>query len=141
MTIVLLSGLCNFNFKPVNAYVSFGVVISFSVEIAGVLTVFSTLVIPAVVAFLFTNRFNAALLIAWASGALAIVGGIGASFYWDVATGPFLVCAFGAVLIMAAIVCRLLGIRPDATIAVTNFEGAEWTYAERPDEERHSRDS
>jgi len=122
-------------------YVSFGVVISFSVEIAGVLTVFSALVIPAVVAFLFTNRFNAALLIAWASGTLAIVGGIGASFYWDVATGPFLVCAFGAVLVMAAIVCRLLGIRPDETIAVTSFEGAERTYAERPDEERHSRDS
>ena len=122
-------------------YVSFGVVISFSVEIAGVLTVFSALVIPAVVAFLFTNRFNAALLIAWASGTLAIVGGIGGSFYWDVATGPFLVCAFGAVLIMAAIVCRLLGIRPDATITVTSLEGAEWTYAERPDEERHSRDS
>ena len=39
-------------------YVSFGVVIAFSVNVAGVLMVFSALVIPGVVAFLFTNRFT-----------------------------------------------------------------------------------
>ena len=36
------------------------------VAIAGVLMVFSALVIPAVVAFLFTSRFLTALLLAWA---------------------------------------------------------------------------
>lgn len=91
-------------------YVSFGIVISFSVEIAGVLVVFSALVIPAVIAFLFTNRFGVALLIAWVSGTLAIGSGISASFYWDIATGPLLVCVFGAVLVMAAILRRVVRI-------------------------------
>lgn len=99
-------------------YVSFGVVISFSVELAGVLMVFSALVIPGVVAFLFTNRFLAALLIAWSTGALAIVGGIGASFYWDLATGPLLVCAFGILLVAAAIVRKIVGIAPSPEIVV-----------------------
>jgi len=99
-------------------YLLFGIVIAFSVEVAGVLMVFSTLVIPGVVAFLFTNRLRTALWIAWGSGAVAIIGGIGASFYWDLATGPLLVCSFGAVLIVAALVRRLLGIRPDPQIVV-----------------------
>jgi len=99
-------------------YASFGFVISFSVEIAGVLMVFSSLVVPAVIAFLFTNRLGQALLIAWASGAVAIIGGIGASFYWDVATGPLLVCAFGVVLILAAVLRTVLGVRPEGKILV-----------------------
>jgi zinc/manganese transport system permease protein len=99
-------------------YVSFGVVISFSVEIAGVLMVFSSLVVPAVVAFFFTDRFGVALVIAWVSGALAIVGGIGASFIWDLATGPLLVCTFGAVLVLAAMLKPMLGVRPESRVRV-----------------------
>jgi zinc/manganese transport system permease protein len=99
-------------------YASFGFVISFSVEIAGVLMVFSTLVIPAVIAFLFTHRLGVALALAWLSGAIAIIGGIGASFYWDVATGPLLVCAFGVVLVLAAVLRAVLRIRPEGRIAV-----------------------
>ena len=99
-------------------YVPFGVVIAFSVNVAGVLMVFSALVIPAVVAFLFTNRFGTALRIAWGAGAVAIVGGIGASFYWDLATGPLLVCAFGLLVVVAGVVRTVLGIRPDPNIVV-----------------------
>ena len=99
-------------------YVSFGVVIAFSVNVAGVLMVFSALVIPGVVAFLFTNRFGNALRIAWGAGAVAIVGGIGASFYWDLATGPLLVCAFGVLVVVAGVLRQVLGIRPDTKIVV-----------------------
>ena len=99
-------------------YLSFGVVIAFSVDVAGVLTVFSALVIPGVVAFLLTNHFASALLIAWGAGAVAIVGGIGASFYWDLATGPLLVCAFGLLVVVAAALRGILGIRPAQKIVV-----------------------
>ena len=99
-------------------YVSFGAVIAFSVDLAGVLMVFSALVIPGVVAFLFTSRFGSALRIAWGVGAIAIVGGIGASFYWDVATGPLLVCAFGILVVVAGVVRTVFGIRPDPKIVV-----------------------
>jgi len=99
-------------------YASFGIVISYSVEIAGVLMVFSSLVIPAAIAFLFTNSLSRALLLAWASGTLAVVAGIGASFYWDVATGPLLVCAFGAVLVVAAGLRRVLSVEPGLEVRV-----------------------
>lgn len=104
-------------------YMSFGVVISFSVEIAGVLMVFTSLVIPAVVAFFFTDRFGVALLIAWGSGVVAIVGGIGASFYWDIATGPLLVCSFGAVLVLAMLLRPFLGVHPGSRIRVKALVG------------------
>ena len=104
-------------------YLSFGVMISFSVEIAGVLMVFSALVIPAVIAFLYTNRFGRALFIAWGAGTVAIVGGIGTSFYLDIATGPLLVCTFGAVLVIAVGLRPLLGTRPEGKTRVRTLHG------------------
>ena len=89
-------------------YLSFGVAISLSVGVAGVLLVFSLLVIPAVVAFLFTSRFNRALLLAWATGALALVSGLVVSFTRDIATGPLLVVAYGVVLVLAFVVRAVL---------------------------------
>jgi zinc/manganese transport system permease protein len=89
-------------------YLSFGIAITISVNLAGVLLIFSTLVIPAVIAFLYTDRFGSALLIAWLSGTIAILGGLAISFIWDITTGPLLVCAFGAVLVLAVLVRPLL---------------------------------
>ena len=97
-------------------YVPFGIVISFSVAIAGVLTVFCVLVIPAVVAFLFTSRFLAALVLAWAVGTVALVAGVVASFVWDIATGPLLVCVFGLTLVIALFVRWGTGIRPGVVL-------------------------
>jgi hypothetical protein len=57
-------------------------------------------------------------VIAWVSGTIAIVGGIGASFLWDLATGPLLVCAFGAVLVVAALLKPILGVRPGSRVRV-----------------------
>ncbi|HEX6940433.1 MAG TPA: metal ABC transporter permease [Longimicrobiales bacterium] len=93
-------------------YLTFGIAISFSVNAAGVLMIFSTLVIPATIAFLFVERFGAALALAWLAGAVAVVGGLVVSFSFDVATGPVLVCAFGAALVVAGVVRAL---RPPAT--------------------------
>jgi zinc/manganese transport system permease protein len=115
----------NIHFWDFLFYASFGIVISYSVEIAGVLMVFSSLVIPAVIAFLFTSRFHTALLVAWLSGTVAILGGIGASFYWDVATGPLLVCAFGIVLILAAVLRKVLGVQPSPEIVVEALRAEE----------------
>src|SRR2546427_2332108 len=54
-------------------YLSFGVVITLAVPVAGVLMVFSFLVVPAVVAFLFTRDMRRLAYIAWGSGALASI--------------------------------------------------------------------
>lgn len=106
-------------------YASFGFVITMSVPVAGVLMVFSVLVIPAVIAFLYADRFATALLIAWASGTVAILGGITASFIWDVPTGPLLVCAFGAVLIAAAALKPLLRRAPLGEMTVRGLTAPE----------------
>jgi zinc/manganese transport system permease protein len=90
-------------------YLTFGVVITFSVNLAGVLLIFSTLVIPATIAFLFTTRFNRALMIAWGSGALALGGGLWGSVAWDVTTGPLLVVSFGVLLVAAFALRPFLG--------------------------------
>ena len=82
-------------------YATFGVAITSSVQIAGVLMVFSVLVIPAVIAFFYTRGFGTALAIAWGSGTVAIVAGLAISFTFDVTTGPVLVVCFGAILLAA----------------------------------------
>jgi zinc/manganese transport system permease protein len=94
-------------------YLTFGVAITFSVTLAGVLLIFSTLVIPATIAFLFTPRFNRALVVAWLSGSVALLAGLWASVAWDVTTGPLLVVSFGVVLVVAFAVRALT--RPGRT--------------------------
>ena len=97
-------------------YLTFGVAISLSVPIAGVLTVFSVLVIPAAIAFLFTSSFRRACILAWVTGTIAIVGSVAASFALDVTTGPLLVVGFGVMLVLALIARAVMKPRPGNTI-------------------------
>jgi zinc/manganese transport system permease protein len=111
-------------------YVTFGLVITFSVAVAGVLLVFSMLVIPAAVATLFLERTGPALLLAWVAGALAIVMGLGASFIWDLPTGPALVCAFGVVLVLAGAVRGIPWARRSAAAGAPKITaGGSWGSA------------
>lgn len=91
-------------------YLLFGVVITFSVPIAGVLLVFSFLVVPAAVAFQFTDKPAPLTLIAWLAGLVASAGGLAVSFQWDLPTGPMIVVAF-AVVLLGAWAGRRLGAR------------------------------
>jgi len=88
-------------------YVTFGIVVTSSVQIAGVLLVFTYLVVPAVCAMFFANGIFARLLIGWGIGFLASIGGVVASTAWDLPTGASIVTAFGLVLIICAIVARM----------------------------------
>jgi zinc/manganese transport system permease protein len=85
-------------------YFSFGIAITLAVPIAGVLLVFTFLVVPAVVAFLFTRAVRLLIAFSWVSAALASAAGLGVSFKFDLPTGPVIVCAFGAVLLIAGMV-------------------------------------
>jgi zinc/manganese transport system permease protein len=90
-------------------YLSFGIVITLSVPIAGVLLVFSFLVVPAAIAFQFTLRHGALAAIAWIAGAVASALGLLVSFEYDLPTGPVVVCMFGLVLLAAYLLRRVLG--------------------------------
>ena len=90
-------------------YALFGIMVTLSVDVAGVLLVFSFLVIPAVIAFLFTGRPGRLLAIAWLSGSAATVAGLLVSYWADLPTGPVVVCAFAAALLLASVLRRLTG--------------------------------
>ncbi|MBW8838591.1 MAG: metal ABC transporter permease [Gemmatimonadetes bacterium] len=96
-------------------YLSFGIVITFSVPIAGVLLVFSFLVVPAAVAFQFSSRHRALAAISWIAGTLASASGLWISFHYDLPTGPVIVCMFGMVLLGAYLLRRVVGRVPETT--------------------------
>lgn len=83
-------------------YLSFGVVITLAVPIAGVLMVFSFLVVPAVIANLFTGDMRRLAAISWGTGALASILGLWLSYTKDLPTGPLIVCVYGALLLIVA---------------------------------------
>lgn len=80
-------------------YASFGVVVASSVRIAGVLLVFSYLIVPALAGVMLGGTLASRLLIGWAFGAVVSVVGITASAALDLPTGATVVCAFGATLV------------------------------------------
>ena len=103
-------------------YLSFGIVITFSVPIAGVLLVFSFLVVPAAVAFQFTKRQGTLALLSWLAGALASSIGLWISFHYDLPTGPVIVCVFGLVLLAAYLLRRALGARAPSLVGAVSEE-------------------
>jgi zinc/manganese transport system permease protein len=84
-------------------YMTFGFVISFSVDVAGVLLVFIFLVVPAVAAILITQRLLYQLLIGWAMGTVVTVGGIVMSYYLNLPGGPAIVAFYGLILILVVL--------------------------------------
>jgi zinc/manganese transport system permease protein len=83
-------------------YITFGLIVTSSVRIAGVLLVFSYLVVPAVCAMFFARGVTGRLLIGWGLGFVASVGGLYASAKWDFPTGASVVSMFGIVLVVCA---------------------------------------
>lgn len=82
-------------------YASFGIVVTSSVAIAGVLLVFCFLIIPAAIGVLFAESLSRQLAIGWIVGTLVSAAGLAASFVFDLPTGAAMVCAFGASLALA----------------------------------------
>jgi zinc/manganese transport system permease protein len=75
---------------------------SLSVPIAGVLLVFSYLIVPSVAAMFFSRSIGKRLAIAWTMGALVSALGILLSFKIDLPTGATIVCTFGLALLLMA---------------------------------------
>ena len=91
-------------------YASFGFVVTSSVKIAGVLLVFSFLVVPSAAAILFSNDTRKRLILGWAIGFAASVLGMALSYYLDFPTGASVVCVFGLILVVLAVIKRLFTI-------------------------------
>lgn len=79
-------------------YLSFGVVITSSVQIAGVLLVFCYLVAPAVFAFMFSNSLRARLALGWSVG--TVVSAVGLYYGYNKPSGPAIMVCFAVALIL-----------------------------------------
>jgi zinc/manganese transport system permease protein len=99
-------------------YASFGVVVTSSVRVAGVLLVFSYLIVPALAGTALGGSVATRLIIGWSFGTLVSVLGMAASAAFDLPTGATVVCAFGLTLLAFAVLARLFGWRPSTGAAV-----------------------
>ena len=84
-------------------YAAFGLVVTSSVALAGVLLVFAFLIIPAAIGVLHAHRFREQLLIAWIAGTATAIAGLAISYAGDFSTGATLVCTYGFALALAGI--------------------------------------
>jgi len=89
-------------------YASFGIVVTRSVAIAGVLLVFCYLIVPSVGGMLFSSRIGPRLAIGWVMGVVVSMLGMYVSVLFDLPTGAAIVCTFGAALIAMAAVRPLV---------------------------------
>jgi len=99
-------------------YASFGFVVTSSVAIAGVLLVFCYLIVPSVAAMLYSEHIGRRLAIGWTMGTIVSALGIFLSVHLDLPTGATMVCTFGLVLILMALVRPLFRKRGDTAVAL-----------------------
>ena len=85
-------------------YAVFGLVVTSFVRIAGVLLVFSYLIVPAVCGINLARRIGNRLLIGWLIALIGGVAGLFFSYWWDLPSGAAIVCTFGTLLILVSFI-------------------------------------
>ena len=89
-------------------FASFGVVITLSVPIAGVLLVFSFLMIPAAISALFSETWNIRIVVGWSVGVLACLLGFWYSYSHNAPCGPAAVCILAVFLVLSGLLKPLI---------------------------------
>jgi zinc/manganese transport system permease protein len=84
-------------------YASFGLVVTSFVRIAGVLLVFTYLIVPAVCGINLASTFRKRLLAGWIIALIGGVAGLMWSFYSDLPSGAAIVCTFGVLLVLVSL--------------------------------------
>ncbi|HVP07186.1 MAG TPA: metal ABC transporter permease [Candidatus Acidoferrum sp.] len=87
-------------------YATFGLVVTSSVHLAGVLVVFSILVIPPVIALFFSASKGKRLAIGWSVAVVGAVVGILTSLKLDLPTGPSIMVALILILALSSLLRR-----------------------------------
>lgn len=85
-------------------FASFAIVLVKSVHIAGILQVFSFLVVPALIGRLFFREQKKVLMVGWLVGVVVSMGGIFLSFKLDIPTAPVIVTGLAMMFFMLLIV-------------------------------------
>lgn len=92
-------------------YALFGVVITSSVSLAGVLQVFAYLIVPAVVSSLFYTTIRARLIFGWSLGLVLSFLSMYLSYRWDLPAGAFIVVCFTAIPVLLLVISGIFGLR------------------------------
>jgi zinc/manganese transport system permease protein len=87
-------------------FASFALVLVKSVKIAGILQVFSFLVIPALIGRLFFRKQSRILMTGWLVGVLVSLLGIYLSFTYDLPTAPLIVAGL-AIIFFIMLLCKM----------------------------------
>ncbi|HIJ66591.1 MAG TPA: metal ABC transporter permease [Candidatus Hydrogenedentes bacterium] len=83
-------------------YALLGMVVTLAVRTAGVVVVFSFLIIPATVSALLTSRWQLRLPIAWTYGIASSAAGLLAAYHYDFSVGPAIAAFLGLTLALTA---------------------------------------
>ncbi|OFY66676.1 MAG: hypothetical protein A2Y71_09045 [Bacteroidetes bacterium RBG_13_42_15] len=90
-------------------YLSFGLVIIEAVYIAGILTVFAFLIIPASISILLSKDWKKRMLTGWGIGLFAVVIGLYFSLKMDVPSSPVIILLLAVALLISLLVAKLPG--------------------------------
>jgi ABC-type Mn2+/Zn2+ transport system permease subunit len=88
-------------------YLTLGTAISLAIRAAGVLPVFSSLVIPATTALLFRSRMAGVFLAAAIIGLIASLSGVMLSFIYDLPAGPLVVSIQACIVAVVFVITKL----------------------------------
>ena len=88
-------------------YASFGLVVTSSVKVSGVLAVFSYLIVPVVCSTLLGRRGPAQLYWAWAIALVVSILGAVLSYLKDWPMGATIVCLFGVTVAIISLSVRM----------------------------------
>lgn len=86
-------------------YTLLGIVITISVQIAGVVVVFAYLIIPATISAVFSVRLR--LVIVWAAAIIASLGGLLFAYKYDFSIGPAIAMCLGCELVIVGLIRKL----------------------------------
>lgn len=88
-------------------YLSLAWVVTASVQTAGVLLIFSFLIVPAVCGLLSSGGFVGSLWVGWLVAAGVSLAGSFLSYGWDLPTGATIICVFGITLLLIATIRKI----------------------------------
>lgn len=89
-------------------YATFGVVVTSSVGMGGILLVFGYLVIPSVIAVMLARGTKQRLIIGWSSGLLMSVVGVVVSYHLDLPSGPTIVVMLALLLLLISVMIKIV---------------------------------
>jgi len=89
-------------------YFSFGLVVVEAVNIAGILTVFAFLILPASLSVILSSDWRTKLIIGWITGLVASFLGLLFSIRLDVPSAPVIITILGIILLLGYLVFKLI---------------------------------